>query len=60
MAAGAGTALLSLFLDAPVRIACLRGALVFAVLLLVARWSGQVVERSLAHDARRTARGGGA
>ena len=50
VAAGALTALVSLLHDAPVRIACLRGALAFAAALLVARWARLALERSLQHD----------
>ncbi len=60
VSAGAAAALVSLYFDVPVRIACLRGALVFAAALLVARWSSQMLEHSLAQDGRRRSGGGGA
>ena len=51
--AGALTALLSLLAHVPVRIACLRGAAAFAVVLVVARAGRLALERSLEADRTR-------
>lgn len=55
--AGASTALLSLLAHVPVRIACLRGAVAFAVVLLVARGGRLALERSLEADRARASGG---
>jgi hypothetical protein len=51
--AGALTALLSLLAHVPVRIACLRGAVAYAVVLVVARGGRWALERSLEADRTR-------
>jgi len=48
--AGALAALAALLAHAPVRIACLRGALAYAAVLALARGSRAVLERSLSAD----------
>jgi len=55
--AGALTGLVSLLHGVPVRVACLRGALAFAAVLLLGRAGRAVLERSLAADRARVGRG---